>query len=48
MHTHVDMTEDDLAAFLAEHKGTLVRQELARSPSTPVLLPSGRWWRRAN
>jgi hypothetical protein len=48
MHIHADMTEDDLAAFLAEHKGTLVRNEIAGSPSTPVLLPNGRRRRRAN
>jgi hypothetical protein len=48
MHIHVDMAEDDLAAFLTEHKGTLVRHEHADSPSAPVLLPNGRWWRRAN
>jgi len=49
MHVHVDMTEDDLADFLAEHKGTLLRQGIADAPSAPVLLPSKqrRWRRRA-
>jgi hypothetical protein len=48
MHIHADMTEDEVAAYLTEHKGALDRMNMADGPSIPVptLLPNKRRRRR--
>jgi hypothetical protein len=48
MHIHLDMSQDDVATFLNEYGGKLVRQKLVMPDSMPILLPNDRRWRRVN